>query len=193
MKKFFTLFLGLIFCACSGPSKVAPSVSKFSVFGISSGWKLNIPVPEAYTFIITDWKFRQDAFSLEEKLMAFTFVKGNEEVSLRGGKKNFLYKDSTFTIEENASDEEFVKYYLKWDFDYATSRHEVISQAETTGPVYNNEQKFGYIKSTNDQYQRCVMASIVNGSIYMLTGRSVESKKDICETIKEIWDSREPF
>ncbi|PWJ63742.1 MULTISPECIES: hypothetical protein [unclassified Fibrobacter] len=89
MKKLLLLAIALVFCSCSGPSKVAPSVSKFSVFGISSGWKLNIPVPEAYTFTITDWKFRQDAFSLEEKLMAFTFVKGNEEVSLRGEKRIF--------------------------------------------------------------------------------------------------------
>lgn len=43
MKKFFTLFLGLIFCACSGPSKIAPTVSSFTILGINTGKKLSIP------------------------------------------------------------------------------------------------------------------------------------------------------
>lgn len=194
MKKFFTLFLGLIFCACSGPSKIAPTVSSFTILGINTGKKLSIPIPEAFTFKLdNDWILMQNVFSLEESLMAFSFVKGNEEVTLRGGKKEFLYKDSSFTIEIDTSDEAFINYYLKWDFDYAASRHEVVKQAETTGPIYDREKKLGFIKSTNDKYQRCVMAAIVNGSIYMLTGRANESDKDICKTIIDIWESRESF
>lgn len=193
MKKLLLLALILIFWGCS-PSKVAPSISTVTIAGIPTSRTINIPVPEAYSFKLgANWSVRQDLFVLEEQLMAFTFIKGNEEISLRGGKKNFLYKDSSFSIDINASDEDFVNYYLKWDFDYVASKHEIVDQAQTTGPVYDSEKRFGYIKSINDKYQRCVMASIVNESIYMLTGRAVDSDKDVCTTLFNIWENRKPF
>lgn len=198
IKLWFAIALGLLITACTSPSRVAPSVQSNVIsgpfFSKVTSRTINIPIPKPYSFKLDgDWSIRQDIFSLENQLMAFTFIKGNEEISFRGGKKTFLYKDSTFVVESTANDEAFVRYYLKWDHDYATSLYEIVQQGEVNGPVYNLADRYGFIKVTNGNYQRCVLAMIEEDVIYMMTAKAIDSQKDVCNTALEIWKSRHLF
>ena len=68
-----------------------------------------------------------------------------------------------------------------------------MQDGKATGPTFNSEKKYGTIKTVKGDYQRCVLAGLEDDAIYMMTGESLGSEKDICETEAEIWESREPF
>ena len=194
------LFLTFILAGCSlsAPSRVAPSVetNSYSFLGVKkvASRTLHVPIPHPYSFHLDgDWNVEKNLFSIEGNLAAFTLVKGNEEISLRTGNKIDLFRDSTFVIEKDAVEEAFIRYYLKWDYDYWASRYEILQQGTTDGPTFNAPKNYGTIKTVNGNYQRCVFATLDGDAIYIMTGKAVDSEKDICNTEIEIWESRKPF
>lgn len=198
-KVIISLFLTFILVGCSfKPSRVAPSVqtNTFSFFGIKkvASRTLNIPIPHPYSFHLDgEWNIEKNLFSLERNLAAFTLVKGNEEIFLRAMNKMDLFRDSTFVIEKDAADDAFIRYYLKWDHDYWTSRYEILQQGHTSSPTFYTVKKYGTIKTVNGNYQRCVFAALDGDAIYFMTGKAVDSEQDICETEIKIWESRKSF
>lgn len=199
MRKVLLLAIALFLVACA-PSKVEPSVTtkSFSAFGglytkVTSR-TLNVPTPKPFSFKFDgDWELRTDFFSLEKQLAFFTCNKELEHIQFRAMNKVDLYHDTTFVAEKGIADDEFIRYYLKWDFDYWANKSAELKQGTTTGPVYNSEKKYGTIKTVKGNYQRCVLAGLEDGAIYMMTGEALDSEKDICETEAEIWESRDPF
>lgn len=199
MKKLLLLSLALLLASCA-PSRVEPTVTTkgFSAFnGLYSkvtSRTLSTPIPKPLTFEFDgDWDIQTTLFSLEKKLAFFTCTKEPEHIQLRGMQIADLYRDATFTVDKNASEEEFIKFYLQWDHDFWTSRQQHMQDGKATGPTFNSEKKFGTIKTINGAYQRCVLAAVVDDAIFMMTGEAVNSDKDICETEAEIWESRETF
>ena len=80
-----------------------------------------------------------------------------------------LYRDPTFTIEKNVTEDAFVKYYLQWDHDFWKSKRETLVQSTSSAPIFNAEKSYGVIKTVNGEFQRCVLAAVVEDAFYMMT------------------------
>lgn len=201
MNKIIALFaFALLLAGCFTPSRMEPSVmtKSFSAFGglVSKklGSTLYVPAPKPYAFTFDgEWAIGTEYFSLEKNLAAFDCRQDDIRIELRAMNKIDLYRDTTFNIGKDAVGEQFISFYLQWDQDYWTKRNEVIKQGSVTGPLYNSERQYGTIKTVNGGYQRCVFAALVDDALYMMTGVSASSEKDLCELEIGIWESREEF
>ena len=58
---------------------------------------------------------------------------------------------------------------------------------------FQASRPYGTIRTVNGEYQRCVLAAVVEDALFMMTGEAVSSDKDICQTEAEIWESHESF
>ena len=199
MKKLLLLSLALLLASCA-PSRVEPTVTTkgFSAFNglytkVSSR-TLSTPVPKPITVSFDgDWDIQTSYFSLEKNLAFFTCEKDGQHIQLRGMNTIDLYRDPTFTIEKNVTEDAFVKYYLQWDHDFWKSKRETLVQSTSSAPIFNAEKSYGVIKTVNGEFQRCVLAAVVEDAFYMMTGDAIGSSDDICETLASIWNSRKPF
>ena len=200
MYKIIVLFsLAIFFSCCSLSSNAVPTTETYPAPFLGIQQKNNqtiidIPVPHSYTFKFDgEWEVKQNILSVKKNLVAFTLLQKNEEIQLRAMNRIDLYHDTTFTIEKDASEEDFIHYYLQWDQDYWAQRDEIIQQGCVDGPTFNTSKNYGTIKTVNGNYQRCVFAALDSGAIYMMTGTAIGIDKDICETEAAVWDNRKPF
>ena len=199
MKKLLLLPFALLLASCA-PSRVEPTVTTkgFSAFNglytkVSSR-TLSTPVPKPISVSFDgDWDIQTSYFSLEKNLAFFMCTKEPEHIQFRGMRIEDLYRDATFTVDKNASEEKFIKFYLQWDHDFWAAKQEKVKNGNVTGPTFNSEKKYGTIKTVNGEYQRCILAAVVEDAIFMMTGEAVSSDKDICQTEAEIWESHESF
>lgn len=189
----------LLLASCA-PSRVEPTVTTkgFSAFNglytkVSSR-TLSTPVPKPISVNFDgDWDIQTTYYSLEKNLAFFMCTKEPEHIQFRGMRIEDLYRDATFTVSKNAPEEKFIKFYLQWDHNFWANRQEKMKNGKVSGPTFNSEKKYGTIKTVNGEYQRCVLAAIVEDALFMMTGEAVGSDKDICQTEAEIWESRESF
>ncbi|WP_163438417.1 hypothetical protein [Fibrobacter succinogenes] len=199
MKKLLLLPFALLLASCA-PSRVEPTVTTkgFSAFNglytkVSSR-TLSTPVPKPITVSFDgDWDIQTSYFSLEKNLAFFMCTKEPEHIQFRGMRIEDLYRDATFTVNKNAPEEKFIKFYLQWDHNFWATRQEKMKNGKVSGPAFNSEKKYGTIRTVNGEYQRCVLAAIVEDALFMMTGEAVGSDKDICQTEAEIWESHESF
>ena len=199
MKKLLLLPFALLLASCA-PSRVEPTVTTkgFSAFNglytkVSSR-TLSTPVPKPITVSFDgDWDIQTSYFSLEKNLAFFMCTKEPEHIQFRGMRIEDLYRDATFTVNKNAPEEKFIKFYLQWDHNFWATRQEKMKNGKVSGPTFNSEKKYGTIRTVNGEYQRCVLAAVVEDALFMMTGEAVSSDKDICQTEAEIWESHESF
>ena len=199
MKKLLLLSIALLLASCA-PSRVEPTVTTKGISAFNGLYSkvtsrtLSTPVPKPYSFKFDgDWNIQTTYFSLEKNLAFYMCTKEPEHIQFRGMKIADLYRDATFTVDKNAPEETFIKFYLQWDHDFWVAKQETMKHGDATGPTFNSEKKYGTIKTVNGQYQRCVFAAVVEDAIFMMTGEAVNSDKDICQTEAEIWETRESF
>ena len=199
MKKLFLVALIFLLAACA-PSRVKPTITTNSVSAFNGLYtkilstKLNVPVPKPLSFKFSgEWNIKTDYFSLEKNLAFFTCEKDGQHIQLRGMNTIDLYRDPTFTIEKNVTEAAFVKYHLQYDHDLWKSKRETLVQSTSSAPIFNAEKSYGVIKTVNGEFQRCVLAAVVEDAFYMMTGDAIGSSDDICETLASIWNSRKPF
>jgi len=209
MQKFFLLLaVAALLCSCFTPSRVEPSVKEYTFNNMGrtyvSSRMVFIPVPLPFKYEFGGaWDIRFSAFSLEQEFSAFIVLKDDKKISIRGARKDFFAKDSTFTKPFDVSDEEFVMYYLNWDMDYWKDQVSKNAHAgDGHGPnytagkaTYNSEKKYGTISRSLPYSKTCTLASVQkNNYIYMITGStSTDDKDDMCEVIVEIWEGRAEF
>ena len=209
MQKFFLLLaVAALLCSCFTPSRVEPSVKEYTFNNMGrtyvSSRTVFIPVPLPFKYEFGGaWDIRFSAFSLEQEFSAFIVLKDDKKISIRGARKDFFAKDSTFTKPFDVSDEEFVMYYLNWDMDYWKDQVSKNAHAgDGHGPnytagkaTYNSEKKYGTISRSLPYSKTCTLASVQkNNYIYMITGStSTDDKDDMCEVIVEIWEGRAEF
>jgi hypothetical protein len=199
MKKLLLLPFALLLASCA-PSRVEPTVTTKGISAFNglytkvSSRTLSTPVPKPITVSFDgDWDIQTSYFSLEKNLAFFMCTKEPEHIQFRGMRIEDLYRDATFTVNKNAPEEKFIKFYLQWDHNFWATRQEKMKNGKVSGPTFNSEKKYGTIRTVNGEYQRCVLAAIVEDALFMMTGEAVNSDKDICETEAEIWESRESF
>ncbi len=209
MKKIFLLFaVAALLCSCFKPSRIEPSVKEYTFNNMGrtyvSSRTVFIPVPLPFKYEFGGaWDIRFSAFSLEQEFSAFIVLKDDKKISIRGARKDFFAKDSTFTKPFDVSDEEFVMYYLNWDMDYWKDQVSKNAHAgDGHGPnytagkaTYNSEKKYGTISRSLPYSKTCTLASVQkNNYIYMITGStSTDDKDDMCEVVVEIWEGRAEF
>lgn len=200
-------FAALTFYGCFTPSRLEPSVKEYTMQNMGRVYvtsrTIHIPAPLPLKFEFGGaWNYHIDAFSLEKEFFAFTVVKNNTRIGIRGARKDYFSQDTTFTSPLDVSDEEFAMYYLNWDMDYWKEK-----VARTAGKfshginytageaVYNAQRKYGTISRALPDSKTCTLASVQAGKyIYMITGTtSIDDSDDICEVIEEIWNDRAEF
>ncbi|MBR4559753.1 MAG: hypothetical protein IKO21_09335 [Fibrobacter sp.] len=209
MQKFFLLLaVAALLCSCFTPSRVEPSVKVYTFNNMGrtyvSSRTVFIPVPLPFKYEFGGaWDIRFSAFSLEQEFSSFFVQKGNKTIAIRGARKDYFAKDSTFTKPFDVSDEEFVMYYLDWDMDYwkeqvdknadAITGHELNYTAGKA--TYNSEKKYGTISRALPYSKTCTLASVQkNDYIYMITGStSIDDNDDMCEVVADIWEDRAEF
>lgn len=186
--------------ASCAPSRVEPTVTTKGISAFNglytkvSSRTLSTPVPKPITVSFDgDWDIQTSYFSLEKNLAFFMCTKEPEHIQFRGMRIEDLYRDATFTVNKNAPEEKFIKFYLQWDHNFWATRQEKMKNGKVSGPTFNSEKKYGTIRTVNGEYQRCVLAAIVEDALFMMTGEAVGSDKDICQTEAEIWESHESF
>lgn len=189
----------LLLASCA-PSRVEPTVTTKGISAFNglytkvSSRTLSTPVPKPITVSFDgDWDIQTSYFSLEKNLAFFMCTKEPEHIQFRGMRIEDLYRDATFTVNKNAPEEKFIKFYLQWDHNFWATRQEKMKNGKVSGPTFNSEKKYGTIRTVNGEYQRCVLAAIVEDALFMMTGEAVGSDKDICQTEAEIWESHESF
>ncbi len=199
MKKLLLLPFALLLASCA-PSRVEPTVTTKGISAFNglytkvSSRTLSTPVPKPITVSFDgDWDIQTSYFSLEKNLAFFMCTKEPEHIQFRGMRIEDLYRDATFTVNKNAPEEKFIKFYLQWDHNFWATRQEKMKNGKVSGPTFNSEKKYGTIRTVNGEYQRCVLAAIVEDALFMMTGEAVGSDKDICQTEAEIWESHESF
>ena len=199
MKKLLLLSIALLLASCA-PSRVEPTVTTKGISAFNglytkvSSRTLSTPVPKPITVSFDgDWDIQTSYFSLEKNLAFFMCTKEPEHIQFRGMRIEDLYRDATFTVSKNAPEEKFIKFYLQWDHNFWANRQEKMKNGKVSGPTFNSEKKYGTIKTVNGEYQRCVLAAVVEDALFMMTGEAVGSDKDICQTEAEIWESHESF
>ncbi|WP_146196225.1 hypothetical protein [Fibrobacter sp. UWR4] len=164
---------------------------------------IHIPAPLPLKFEFGGaWSYHIDMFSLEKELFAFTVIKNDTQIGIRGARKDYFSQDTTFTSPLDVSDEEFAMYYLNWDMDYwkklvakAAEEHGHEINYKAGEAVYNTQKKYGTISRSLPDSKTCTLASVQAGKyIYMITGTtSIDDTDDICEVIEEIWNDRAEF
>lgn len=199
MKKLLLLPFALLLASCA-PSRVEPTVTTKGISAFNglytkvSSRTLSTPVPKPITVSFDgDWDIQTSYFSLEKNLAFFMCTKEPEHIQFRGMRIEDLYRDATFTVNKNAPEEKFIKFYLQWDHNFWATRQEKMKNGKVSGPTFNSEKKYGTIRTVNGEYQRCVLAAVVEDALFMMTGEAVSSDKDICQTEAEIWENRESF
>ncbi len=208
LKNLFILaFAAITLCSCFTPSRTQPSVKEYTMQNMGRVYvtsrTIHIPTPLPLKFEFGGaWDYRIDAFSLEKEFFAFTVIKNNTRIGIRGARKDYFSQDTTFTSPFDVSDEEFVTYYLNWDMEYwknlvatATEQHNHEINYTAGEVVYNAEKKYGTISRSLPDSKTCTLASVQQGAyIYMITGTtSIDDSDDICEVITDIWEDRAEF
>ena len=209
MKKIFLLFtISALLCSCFTPSRIEPSVKVYTFNNMGrtyvSSRTVFIPMPLPFKYEFGGaWDIHFGVFSLEQEFSSFFVQKGDKKIGIRGARKDYFAKDSTFAESFDVSDEEFVMYYLDWDMDYWKQQVGKITDPVTGHPLnytagkatYNSEKKFGTISRALPDSKTCTLASVQkNDYIYMITGTtSLGDKDDMCEVIADIWEDRVEF